>query len=157
MNNQLTIRKANIEDITKIIDLGEKLQNESKEFETNLIFNKDEAMERYKNELQNDNALIIVAEEDKEIIGYQYNFISELDYLSHDNLECTFEAIYIIPEQRAKGISKKLMAFSENWAINDKKVNRIKSNIYSGNIKSEKLHEVYGFKSYNIEYIKLIQ
>ena len=156
MSNQITIRKATIEDIAKIIELGEKLQNESKEFEPNLIFNKDEATERYTNELQNDNALIIVAEENKEIIGYQYNFITELDYLSHDNVECTFEAIYIIPEQRSKGIGKKLMDFSENWAINDKKVNRIKSSIYSGNIKSEKLHERYGFKPYNTEFIRLL-
>lgn len=156
MDEQINFRKAAKDDIAAIIELGEKLQNESKEFEPRLNFNKDEATDHYTKELYNDDALIIVAENDKKIVGYQYSFIKRLDHLDSDNLECTFEAIYVIPEQRSKGIAKKLMNFSENWAINDKKVNRIKSNIYAGNTKSENLHLKNGFAPYCSQYIKII-
>lgn len=41
MNKQINFRRATKSDIPAIIELGEKLQDESKEFEPRLNFNKD--------------------------------------------------------------------------------------------------------------------
>lgn len=157
MDELINFRKATEDDIVYVIKLGEMLQDESKEFEPRLNFNRDEAIEHYTKELDNDGALIIIAEKNNKIIGYQYSFIKKLDYLDTENLECTFEAIYIEQDYRSMGIAKKLESISEDWAINDKKVNRIMANIYNGNIASENMHLRNGFKPYCSQYIKMIQ
>lgn len=157
MDKSIEFRKATKYDIVSVIKLGEKLQNESKEFEPRLNFNKDEAINHYTKELDNEDALIIVAEKDNRIIGYQYSFIKKLDYLETDNLECTFEAIYIERDYRSIGIAKKLESLSEDWAINAKKINRIMANIYNGNIASENMHLKNGFVPYCSQYIKIIK
>jgi hypothetical protein len=140
MDKLIKFRKATKDDIVFVIELGEMLQDESKEFESRLNFNKAEATDHYINELDNEDALIIVAEKDSRIIGYQYSFIKKLDYLETDNLECTFEAIYIERDCRSIGTAKKLESLFEDWAINVKKVNRIMADIYNGNIASENIH-----------------
>ena len=152
----MIIRKATAKDLDKIIDLGQDLQNDSKKFEPLLIFDRGQSLAHYKNELSNDGALIIVAENNGKIIGYQYSFTNELDYLSKKNKECTLEAIYVIPEYRSRGIGGKLMEFAENWAINTCHVNRIKANIYTDNESSIALHVNNGFKPYCSEYLKII-
>jgi GNAT superfamily N-acetyltransferase len=156
MNSPTTIRQATMIDLDEIIVLGEMLQNDSKDFEPKLIFNREESFKHYKAEMENANALIIVAEKDNKIVGYQYSFVTELDYLSDSNMECTLEALYVLPDNRSMGIGKQLVAHAEDWAVNTKKVNRIKANIYCGNTASEELHIKNGFKPYNTEYIKLV-
>ena len=156
MDKSIKFRKAIKDDIIPVIQLGEMLQKESREFEARLNFNKDEAIDHYIKELDNEDALIIVAEKDNRIIGYQYSFIKKLDYLETENLECTFEAIYIKQDYRSMGIAKKLELLSEDWAISVKKVNRIMANIYNGNIASENMHLKNGFVPYCSQYIKII-
>lgn len=152
----MTIRTAAMRDLDRIIRMGQCLQDESGRYEPLLIFNKKEALGCYQKELSNNRALIIVAEEDNGVVGYQYSFIRELDYLSRDNIECTFEAIYVCPEYRGRGIGKKLIRFSEDWAIREWRANRIKANIYAKNETSIMLHVRDGFSPYCIEYIKTI-
>ncbi len=156
MENSIVVRKALHSEIEYIISLGQMLQNESKDYEPLLTFDKNSAISRYRQELINDNALIIVAIINKEIVGYQYSFIHKLDYLMSNNLECVYEAIFVLPKWRSQGIARKLISFSENWAINDMHADRISAYIYSNNIASEMLHKSLGFEPYNIEYVKKI-
>lgn len=156
MQKNHIIRLATENDLQSIVHLGEMLQNDSQQFEPDLLFNSDTSLEHYNSELSNENALIIVAVDSDEIVGYQYSFISTLDYLIKNNLECTFEAIYVLPAWRSQGIGDQLVNYSESWAINDKRVNRLKANIYSNNKASEGLHIKRSFTPYNIEYIRRI-
>src|SRR5690606_15802298 len=115
-----------------------------------------EAYSRYADELKNDNARIVVAvDANSVIIGYQHSFVSELDYLSNNNVECTFEAIYVKPEYRRQGVAKMLLQDAEQWAIS-KGASRFKAGIYTGNIASEEAHLNNGFHPYYMEYIKII-
>ncbi len=155
-NFEIHIRKATINDIETVINLGSLLQDESKIYEPNLIFDRKSAIEHYSAELNNDDALIIVAEIDNKIIGYQYSYITKLDYLDTKNIECTFEAIILLPEYRSKGVGKQITTVSEKWAVQDKKANRISATIYNGNIASEQLHLNDGFKPHSTSYVKLI-
>lgn len=154
--NSFNIRKATKTDLNRIIELGGMLQKESKEYEPTLLFDEQSAYTHYQGELENDNALIIAAITNDEIVGYQYSFITILDYLSRGNIECTLEALYVLPEHRGKGIAKQLVNTSERWAIEEKRVNRIKANIYSGNTASEQLHLKRGFTPYCTEYIRYV-
>ncbi len=155
-NFEIHIRKATINDIETVIDLGSLLQDDSKIYEPDIIFDRKSAIEHYSAELNNDDALIIVAEIDNKIIGYQYSYITKLDYLDTQNIECTFEAIILLPEYRSKGIGKQITTVSEKWAVQDKKANRISATIYSGNTASEQLHLNEGFKPHSTSYVKLI-
>ncbi len=157
MNNpEINIRKATDVDIETVINLGSMLQDDSKLYEPNITFDRKEAVKHYSAELNNDDALIIVAEIDNKIIGYQYSYITKLDYLSTQNIECTFEAIILLPEYRSKGIGKQITTVSEKWAVQDRKANRISATIYSGNTASEQLHLNDGFKPHSTSYVKLI-
>ena len=156
-NSEIDIRKASIKDIETVIDLGSMLQDESKIYEPNLNFDRKSAIEHYSAELNNDDDLIIVAEIDNKIVGYQYSYVTILDYLDSQNIQCTFEAIILLPEYRSKGIGNQITTVSEKWAVEDKKVNRIRANIYNGNNASEQLHLNDGFKPYSTEYIKYIK
>ena len=155
-NFEIHIRKATINDIETVIDLGSLLQDDSKIYEPDIIFDRKSAIEHYSAELNNDDALIIVAEIDNKIIGYQYSYITKLDYLDTQNIECTFEAIILLPEYRSKGIGKQITTVSEKWAVQDKKANRISATIYSGNTASEQLHLNEGIKPHSTSYVKLI-
>lgn len=157
MNTDVTINRITIEDLEKIIDLGEMLQSEEQLYETNLVFNRKASFEHYQTELTNPDALIIAAKvEDGTIIGYQYSHTHTLEYLNSDNKECVFEALYVTRHFRGKGIGKALNNYAEHWAINEKQVNRISTHIYATNDASLKLHTSSGFKPYNIELVKNI-
>lgn len=154
MTINYSIRRAAEKDISDIIALGRMLQNESRAFEPELIFDQEEAYRHYKKELTNDDAFIMVAEADSKIIGYQYSYIKALDYLKKNNLECTLEALYVVPDCRCRGVASKLISEAENWAIHIKNVARLKANIYTGNTPSENLHIQRGYSVYCSEYLK---
>lgn len=150
------VRTATENDLNAIIDMGEQLQNESKDYEPLLTFDWQQSYDHYRKELENNSARISIAtDNDGVIAGYQYSYISVLDYLATDNRECTLEALYVRPEYRGKGIAKELVENAEQWAISEMRVNRIKAGIYTGNRASEQVHLKDGFVPYYTEYIKL--
>ncbi|QQS21853.1 GNAT family N-acetyltransferase [Candidatus Saccharibacteria bacterium] len=152
----MDIIEATPSHLPTIIEMGEMLQNESKAYEPELIFNYDKSYRHYANELSNPDARVIIAVVDKEIVGYQYSFVTVLDYLSSHNRECTLEALYVDPKFRNQGIGATLMREAVAWASDIMKVDRVKANIYSNNRPSASIHEKYGFAPYCTEYIKLI-
>ncbi len=137
--------------------MGKQLQDESRDYEPNLTFDWQQSYDHYLKELGNKEARIIVAIDPSGVInGYQYSYMSTLDYLAQDNRECTLEALYVKPEYRNKGIAKALVQDAEQWAITKMKASRIRAGIYTGNTSSEIVHIKNGFNPYYTEYIKLI-
>lgn len=152
----MNIRQATLSDLPTVIQLGEHLQDESREHEPLLTFDFEQSLKHYTDELANANARIIVAEHNGEIVGYQYSYVTELDYLSQNNRQCTLEALYVLPDYRHQGIGSALMREAEAWAINVCHADRILANIYSGNSASAAIHIADGFVPYCTEYIKVI-
>lgn len=151
--NILNIRKATAKDLDEIILFSAMLQEESRIYEPKLLFEMDKSRAHYEKEIDNNNSLIIVAIVHERIVGYQYSYIETLDYLVDHNIQCTFEAIYVLPEFGNQGVGKQLMDYAKNWAITEKNVDRIKANVYNGNSSSEKLHLKDNFRAYNTEYL----
>lgn len=153
----ITTRQATDKDLDDIIRMGAQLQDESRDYEPHLLFDTQKSYYRYKEELNNSQARIIVAEtDDGKLAGYQYSYIQLLDYLEKDNRECVLEALYVEPEYRGNGIATLLIEESERWAGSVMGVERIKTGIYAGNHASEALHDKKGFRPYYSEYIKFI-
>ena len=151
----ITIRNATYDDLKTIIDMGEDLQNESREFEPLLVFKWQDSFDHYATELRNQNAKIIVAEDPTAgVVGYQYSYVTLLDYLERQNTECTLEALYVSSDFRGQGIAKELVRHAERLAIDEKKADRIMAGIYVGNAASEAVHIKDGFTPYYTEYVK---
>lgn len=152
----MIIRTATLDDLPAIIDMGERLQRESRGFEPLLTFNWQQAYGHYSEEMSNENAKIIVAvDADGALLGYQYSYVVTLDYLPEKNRECTLEALYVKPECRGKGVGSELVRRAEQWGVEEMKVDRIKAGIYADNVASEAVHLRAGFRPYYTEYIKL--
>jgi GNAT superfamily N-acetyltransferase len=153
----MIIRNATKDDVREVIDMGVQLQEESKEFEPLLIFDWQASYDHYAKELENKQARIIVAcDSGGTITGYQYSYLTILDYLSENNRECILEAIYVKPEFRGRGIARALVQSAEQWAVREMKADRIKAGIYVGNEASEGVHVKGGFTPYYTEYIKYV-
>ena len=150
---KISIRHAKQEDLEKVIDLGHDMFVAEKAFEPRLTFDRNESLSHYMEELGNNDALIIVAETTGEIVGYQYSYITELDYLEGNIKECHLEAIYVEPEYRHHGIAEVMMDKTEEWA-RQRGAKRMKAGIYNDNVASRKLHEKHGFSEYYVEYTK---
>lgn len=153
----MIIRNATKDDLPEVIDMGARLQEESKEFELLLTFNWQESYDHYTKELENKQARIIVAcESDGMLTGYQYSYLTLLDYLSANNRECIMEALYVKPEYRGRGIATALVKQAEQWAITEMKADRLKAGIYAGNEASERVHKKAGFMPYYTDYVKIV-
>ena len=151
----IQLHTATVADLDEVIAMGEQLQEESKPYEPLLVFDREQSHNHYRKELSNEMARIIVAvNESGELVGYQYSYVSVLEYLAEANRECVLEALYVKPDYRGKGIAKLLVQNAEYWAVTEMKANRIKAGIYSGNVASEQVHLKDGFVPYYTEYIK---
>jgi GNAT superfamily N-acetyltransferase len=146
MNTQ--IRQATTQDLTTLLQLGKKLHQVELQFEPLLKYSEQEATNRYTQELRNDHALFLIAEEGSLPIGYLYAHIDQIDYFSTSKPECEIEVIYLEKEARGKGVSKQLVDSCISWA---KKSNvfRIKAGIYHQNQLSLSSFQKYGFKPYH--------
>lgn len=150
-----TLRTATPDDLDALIAMGEALQDESRTHEPLLSFDRQQSRDHYAKELQNPHAKITVAlDENSTVIGYHYSYVTTLDYLHAHNRECVFEAVYVQPEYRGKGIAKELTKDAERWAFETMDADRIKSGVYVGNAASEELHTREGFVPYYTEFIK---
>lgn len=132
--------------------MGEKLHFVEKEFEPLLIFSVDEALKRYSRELNNDNALFLLAEENNKAIGYLYSHTDKIAYLDTKQPECVIEAIYIEKEFRGKGLVKLLVEQTISWA-KSKNVFRIRAGIYAKNTFSQSAFLKLGFIPHHTTYV----
>lgn len=147
----MNIRQATIEDLETLIEMGEQLHLAEKEFEPLLTFSKDESRARYSEELNNPNALLLVAQDNQKIVGYLYAHAGSVEYFSTDKAECEIEVVYVSSEYRGQGIAQQLIDGCLSWA-KDKNVFRFKTGIYAQNAASQSAFMKYGFAPYHSTY-----
>ena len=142
------IRNATLDEL---ISMGLALHKVEKEFEPRLILSVQEARKHYANQLENKKVCFLIAEDDKQVLGYLYGHIDMIDYLSGDLPEAEAEVVYLKPESRGKGVAKLLVERFIAWA-KEKKSFRVKAGIYEKNGPSKKLFLRYGFQPYHTTY-----
>ena len=151
MDQQKLIRQASTQDLDMLINWGEKLHDVEKKFEPLLIFSKQDSTDFYKKQLNNTDALFLIAEIDHLPVGYLYAHIDKIDYLDTNKNQCEIEVIFLDEPARGTGISQDLIKECLQW-IKTKSCFRVITGIYSQNLASQKLFSKIGFKPYHSTY-----
>ena len=99
----------------------------------------------YENYVEDPNKLIIVAEENKQIVGYLYAIVESVDN-TYKYKVAKLDALYVQFDYRNKGIASSLIEHFKSWA-KLKKVKKLEVNVCSDNIKAKRLYEKAHFKT----------
>jgi len=100
--------------------------------------------------LQNEKALVIVAEYKNKIIGSGYALEKMArPYLNH-KAYAYLGFMYILPEFRGKGVNALIINELKNWS-NDMGYNEIRLTVYNDNEPALRAYEKVGFKKHIIE------
>lgn len=102
----MKVRKAKQEDIRKLKDVAEKSYHDSydgvlEEETIDKVLEDRYSKEGLKEIITSDESILIVAEEDKSIVGFAY--------ASWINADAELESIYILPEYQSQGIGTKML------------------------------------------------
>lgn len=146
----MKIRKATEKDLNRIDEIytegtidEKKLQfprYSKKKILDELNSKKKSRISKTKKALKNKKEYWVVAEENKEIIGFGQA------YLRNKDVGVT-ESAYVDKKHRRKGVGRKIMKELIKW-IKNKKMKHIESNVLVKNTPSIKLQETFGFKPY---------
>lgn len=152
MNEKIYTRKATIKDLNILFEMGYELFLVEKEFEPLMTFSKEDARNRYTQQLQNPNALFLLLYVDETIAGYVYAHLDNVKHIDTSLPECELEVIYLHPQFRGRELSSFLISEVIKWA-KEKKVFRVKTDIFAKNKASIQAFEKQGFRALNISFV----
>lgn len=139
----MILRKVEIEDAEKFLDMLKQLDNETK----NLMFEPGErktSIEEMKSRIKNINAsnsLMLVAEKEQNIVGFlsaQRGFANRIKHSS-------YIVIGILKSYRGKKIGTKLFEELEKWAL-ENNITRLELTVMVHNEGAIRLYKNRGFK-----------
>lgn len=144
----IKFRVATLDDIPTLQKFEQQLIEYERPFDVNL---KDECTYYDLNYLITSNAAeLIVAYNDKEIIGSGYaKIVSAQPY--HKNPEYVYMGfMFVKPEYRGQGVIQKIIELLKKWSIS-KNHFEVRLEVYNGNNSAIKAYENNGFKNHMIE------
>lgn len=150
---EIKIREAKIEDLKAILDLNHKLcEKENKEFDDTIDPNypyTQHGTEEFKENIENDNALTLVAEDNGKIIGYLSGGVAEVE--DYRTVKDIYEAwsVWVEEEYRSKGIGADFFQRFESWS-KQRGAKRIKAVVSAQNERAIKLYKKGGFEDYDV-------
>jgi ribosomal protein S18 acetylase RimI-like enzyme len=152
----LIIRKATIKDLDSILELSDQLlqfHNQLDSYYT--IYSKyEDHQEYYKDQLTKKGTLYIVAEKDKQIVGFASAYIISIPKTRAPKIG-VLVANFVKKEFRGKGIGSALYQFRMKW-FNKQKVQFVEMNVDARNKKALKLWKKFGFEDYQVKLKKKI-
>lgn len=93
---------------------------------------------------------IVVAEMDEKVVGCGYCRIENAKpYLQHP-LHGYLGFMYVVPEQRGKGINKMIIEALSDWARSEK-ITELRLDVYHGNSAAIQAYEKAGFHKHMVE------
>ncbi len=140
----MIIRKASYNDVETLNNFLTLLIRDEKQYDPGINENFT-VTNMYENYIEDSNKLLIVAEENKKVVGYLYGTIKPKD----DTYKYTIaklDALYIDSNYRNKKIATSLIENFKKWAI-EKNAHKIEVNVLSNNIKAKRLYEKNNFKT----------
>jgi len=151
------IRKATLEDLDKIVELGEKLHQfhvEMNEF-YNIYHKFENHREFYEKELKDEKSLYLVALVDGKIVGYASASYFDLKKEAAP-IVGKIRAEFVEEKFRGLGIGKKMVYTLIDW-LKTKNVSYIETGIDVKNQKNIKNFEKAGFEIYSVNMLKKIR
>jgi len=101
------IRKAQTDDADRLLPLAMDLA-------TSFDVDPDAFRKSFERCLQDESAMVLVAEDDSMLVGYLLGF-DHLAFYANGRVS-TVEELYVLPQHRRKGIGKTLMVEFEKWS-----------------------------------------
>lgn len=149
----IQIREATAEDLETIQKLNRKLcVKENTEFDStvNPEFATTACGERYfKKSLENEDGLVLIAEDNNNPIGYLVGRIEEVGGFRNISNMCEVDNMWIDEEYRSQGIGKQLMNEVKKWSIK-KGIKKMRVIASYKNKKGIKFYEREGFGAYDL-------
>ena len=157
----IKIRKASLDDVDSIANLGEKLIDHGDgiikdSYPQNLndyLFDKSKyefSKTFIKNAIHSRNGLVLISEIDNIIVGFlQVNICKNFSFFKLKKYG-KIQAIYVKKEYRKKGISTTLMEEAMKWC-KSKDLTRISLDVLPNNIHAIKIYEKWGFTPFLLE------
>ncbi len=137
----MKIRKAEMRDVNKLNSLLTVLIRDEKQYDDTINENFT-VSNMYENYIYDLNRLILVAEEDNNIVGYIYGYITNDEVSKRTSV---LDALYVESKYRNKGIADKLINYFKKW-VSDNNIDIIDVNVCSNNIKAKNLYKKHNFK-----------
>ena len=140
----MIIRKAEYKDVETLNNFLTFLIRDERQYDLGIDEN-FVVTNMYENYIEDPSKLIIVAEENKKIIGYLYGIIKPNDE-TYKYIIAKLDALYIDSNFRNKGIATSLIEYFKKWT-KTQNVNKIEVNVWSNNTKAKSLYEKNGFQT----------
>ena len=145
----IIIRRAEINDLDLLLEFEQEIVAAERPFDSTL---KEGAIHYYDLEemiLAPDTEVVIAVFAD-EIIGSGYARIRKAkDYLKHKQY-AYLGFMYVKPEHRGKGVSRKILDALEKWTI-DQGITEIRLEVYKDNSAAVRAYEKFGFNAHVLE------
>jgi RimJ/RimL family protein N-acetyltransferase len=148
VNEQITVRKATLDDLPKLFDFEKGIINTERPFDPTL---KDEDIHYYDLEqmITDPQVQVVVAEFDNELIGSGYARIqSSKPYLKHQKY-AFLGFMYVAEAYRGKGINRKILEALRDWSV-AQNITEFRLEVYNDNLPAIKAYEKTGFKKHMI-------
>ncbi|WP_432467913.1 GNAT family N-acetyltransferase [Agarivorans sp. Z349TD_8] len=143
------IRTANLNDMNTLLEFEQYIISVERSFDKHL---KDEPISYYdlKELILSENAKVIVAEMDNNIVGSGYADIKESKpYVEHE-YHSYLGFMYVAPAYRGKGINKLILNSLKRWS-KTKNVHHLYLDVYADNQAAIRAYEKAGFESSLLE------
>lgn len=147
----MNIRKAKSEDLDPILNLNKALFDYEMQFsdQYNLDWTYSETGKNYfRDRIQSESAIVLVAEENETIIGYIVCYINKYSF-RRVNPIAELENMFIDEKYRREGVGKILIQEVKEEA-KKKGVKRLKVEALAKNNKALKFYESQGFEDFEV-------
>ena len=104
----MNIRRAQSLDVDKLVPLASDLA-------TSFVVDPAIFREAFQLCLQDENSIVLVAEHESSLVGYLLGF-DHVAFFANGRVSGV-EELYVIPQQRRRGIGRALMVEFEKWAL----------------------------------------
>ena len=142
--NQVTVRQANLSDLDRLLEFEQAIIESERPFDETIRSGDDVHYYDLESLISSPDAEVVVAELGPKIIGSGYARIETSDpYLKHRE-HSYLGFMYVVPEQRGKGINKKIIAALESWSLS-KGVTEMQLEVYVENSAAIRAYEKSGY------------
>lgn len=149
------VRKANEEDLKDIVDFFSRMYRLNSEFDPLLATPTDleeRVSKMIERSLNNQDEMIIVAEDNKRIVGAARVIIYNRIFYVPEK-EAIVEEFYVYPSYRRQGVGNQIISFIEKQ-LKEKGIQLLSANFPSRNLIAASFYKKMGFREIHSKYTK---
>jgi ribosomal protein S18 acetylase RimI-like enzyme len=148
--DNVTIRRATLDDLDVLLRFEQGIIETERPLDVTIRTGDDVHYYDLASLIASQDAEVLVAEVDSQIVGSGYAHIRNSDdYLRHRQ-HSYLGFMYVVPEYRRRGINRLLLEALEGWSVS-KGVTEIRLEVYAENAPAIRAYERFGYNSLILE------